>query len=216
MATKQDGQHNVRSAIQRGEKAMSLYKKSAFIDYSHIHLLMNPRSLAEAIQRSVEAVELAKCNGRVDAIAVRGISGAAVGFAVAARVGLPVILVRKDGDDSHSGAGIVESQGHILVGDDAILRYVIIDDFIESGDTIIKTVRAIVEYAAMHSATCYDTECVGVILYSDWVLSTNMDGEFQRNYRNGESYKFSNGMKLPMYVTDPVKEPPQVIYEKEF
>lgn len=58
---------------------MSLYKKSAFIGYSHIHLLMNPRSLAEAIQRSVEAVELAKCNGRVDAIAVRGISGAAVG-----------------------------------------------------------------------------------------------------------------------------------------
>lgn len=180
--------------------------------HSHIRMLMHPDSLKQAIDRSTAKVRQIALLTRVDAIAVRGISGAAVGFAVASNVGLPVILVRKEVDDSHSRAakdgGLVESTGSLEVENNTI-RYVIVDDFIENGGTITNIVNSIknafadrteidMQTGAETTITTF-TECVGVVLYSDWV-------QYSHDRTDGQEYQFENGMKLPMYATTPVEE----------
>lgn len=69
-----------------------------------------------------------------DAIAFRGMSGALIAPAVAARMHKGVLCIRKM-DDTHAG----ECEG-LLIDD---LHYVILDDFISSGRTLGKIVKAV-------------------------------------------------------------------------
>lgn len=179
--------------------------------HSHIRMLMHPVTLKQAIDRAALQVRRVMKKHRVDAIAVRGISGAAVGFAVAAKVGLPVILVRKRGDDSHSRAvheRLVESTGNIEVADNT-LRYVIVDDFIENGGTI-EAIHQSIKDAFMNQVTinlesgedvdCSTyVECVAVVLYSDWV-------QWNDERKNGELYQTELGSSWKIWAAPPVEE----------
>lgn len=62
-----------------------------------------------------------------NAIVVRGVSGMLVGSPVAYRMKLPLVVVRKS-DGNHSGQSVE--------GFRYIENYVVIDDFVASGDTI--------------------------------------------------------------------------------
>lgn len=64
-----------------------------------------------------------------DSIVVTGISGVMVGAPVSLALRKPLVVVRKETDDSHHGAGIVE--GYAAIGD----RYLFLDDFISTGKT---------------------------------------------------------------------------------
>jgi hypothetical protein len=94
-----------------------------------------------------------------ETLVFRGFSGAVVGPAVALKLKKRWALVRKPDDSAHSGRrleGVVHG------------KYVVIDDFIDTGATI----RAIVEAI---NITC-DTiaECVGVVLYEQtWCYRQN-------------------------------------------
>jgi orotate phosphoribosyltransferase-like protein len=80
-----------------------------------------------------------------DAVAFRGVSGAALGPTVADRLGVNIIAIRKPGDGSHSSNTAEGVRG---------VRYIVIDDFVSSG----KTLKTVVD-------TLSDCTCVGIYCY---------------------------------------------------
>jgi adenine/guanine phosphoribosyltransferase-like PRPP-binding protein len=101
----------------------------------------DPAVFADLVERAVKTLQGVK----FDTIVFRGFSGAVVGPVVALQLGKPWALVRKVGDNAHSSR-VVEGD---VSGD-----YVIIDDFIDSGETIRKIV-----------SECRDGRCVGAYFY---------------------------------------------------
>ncbi len=88
-----------------------------------------------------------------DVLVFRGFSGAVIGPTVALRLKKPWALVPKVGDNSHSSRQI---EGKVQG------TYVIIDDFIDSGDTIRAIKNAI-------SETSPKAKCGGVVFYEqEW------------------------------------------------
>ena len=85
-------------------------------------------------------------------VAVRGMSGALVGGVVAAALGKLMIIVRK-GESSHGNQ--LEIGGYESVED----GYIIIDDFISTGETVIKIISTI-------GKGYPDLKCTGIFCYS--------------------------------------------------
>lgn len=93
-----------------------------------------------------------------DSIAFRGVSGTILGAPIALLMNKEMVLVRKDGDDTHSG--------YRVEGNRNVLRYIIVDDFVSSGHTGREIVRKIEAFAP-------GAECLGLLqtryLYEDEV-----------------------------------------------
>lgn len=104
--------------------------------------LTHPIVFADIVENAVKCLKGVK----FDTIVFRGFSGAVVGPAVALRLRKPWVLVRKVGDSSHSPRAV---EGNVSGS------YVIIDDFIDTGETVDKI-----------TSTFSDGLCVGVYLYS--------------------------------------------------
>lgn len=83
-------------------------------------------------------------------IAFTGLSGIIVGTFAADQTGRQFAIVRKSGENSHGDP----IEGYRLN------QYVIVDDFIDSGDTILRIMRQLEKY---NGADC---ECVGILLYA--------------------------------------------------
>ena len=101
----------------------------------------NPTVFADLVRCAVRRLKTVK----FDTIVFRGFSGAIVGPVVALRLRKPWALVRKPGDSSHSDRYV---EGDVS-GD-----YVIIDDFVSTGDTVKHII-----------SKCPDGRCVGVYFY---------------------------------------------------
>jgi len=123
--------HNIQS--QYLKPAFSQAKRKELIDYA--------------------VKQLRKVKDLFDFIVVRGNSGLLIGPSVADRLNKPFGVVRKPSEKSHcwhiyEGA-LFEKSG----------RYIIIDDLIDSGDTIVSIVETMNEYKAV---------CVGCYFYKVW------------------------------------------------
>jgi adenine/guanine phosphoribosyltransferase-like PRPP-binding protein len=110
---------------------------------------INAKTFAAVVDATVKALKAVD----FDTIVFRGFSGAVVGPVVAYQLGKDWALVRKEGESSHSSRCIEGTVG---------ARYVVIDDFMESGQTINKSVEVV--------AGAFESKCVGVYFYdSAWV-----------------------------------------------
>ncbi len=109
------------------------------------------------MNRVVRNLEKLQQKVKFDAIAFRGMSGAAIAYPVSAIAGYHLIGVRKR-RKSH-GASVEGSENR------NIRRYIIIDDFVGDGATVRAIVRAIEK-----ELSYYDEEdaskCVGIALYA--------------------------------------------------
>ena len=83
-----------------------------------------------------------------DAIAFRGLSGALSAIPMAHALDKTLIAVRKKGEDNHSDNGVE--------GDRGARRYIIIDDTIFTGATVLAITRAIKKFAPQ-------AECLGTL-----------------------------------------------------
>jgi|GEM_PF-3585291 hypothetical protein len=118
-----------------------------------------------------------KSRKKFDAIAFRGMSGAVVAPAVAAKLGKPLILVRKDCENSHSSSMVEGCEKDQC-------EYIIIDDFVCSGATIKATIDMIDE----EFGGGYNYSCVGVFLYSPGGKTEQRVKEVLRHDHNLELY----------------------------
>ena len=109
--------------------------------------------------------EIGKLNPRPSFIAVRGTSGTAIGGAVSLVSDLPMVIVRKETDNSHA-----KPWGDVQGLSGLSGPFVVVDDLVDSGATVTETVSAV-----MH-AVSYDnkwkTECIAVLLYSEDQIKT--------------------------------------------
>lgn len=71
-----------------------------------------------------------------DSIVVTGVSGQAVGFPLALKLKKPIVVLRKDGEDSHSGPGFVNGRN---MGQ----RVLFLDDFISDRGTFERCKNAV-------------------------------------------------------------------------
>lgn len=92
-----------------------------------------------------------------DTVVCRGISGCLVVPTLADSLRKPFLLIRKEGDGNHSGL--------LFEGHAEVQKFIIVDDLIDTGNTI----RAIL--SAMKEGNSKDTgmphaKCVGIFLYN--------------------------------------------------
>jgi len=108
------------------------------IHSSYLYVALDPHRLAKIVAATVKALQPHK--HEFDTIAFRGASGSLVGPAVALRLRKHLLLVRReeDRDASHSGL--------LVEGNLNTERYVIVDDFVSSGNTVAKIIEAIKEH----------------------------------------------------------------------
>lgn len=115
----------------------------------HLRAVHNPKSMKSMINKLCAEIKTIK---DIDAIAFRGVSGAAVAYPIMYKTGIPVVNIRKE--DSH---------GRSIEGPDRdIKKYIIVDDLIDSGATIHVIVTT------MHDRGIHPTNCKGILLYSSF------------------------------------------------
>jgi orotate phosphoribosyltransferase len=120
---------------------------------SHLPIVFKIESRYAAIKVCCAQIRNIQKQGiTVDALAFTGFSGVILGSMIADRLKLPILAVRRKEDKSHSNydfEGVIEENG----------RYVLIDDFIDSGKTLRRIKQVI--------SSCWpDVKCSAVILYS--------------------------------------------------
>ena len=121
------------------------------IQSSYLHEAFDPNKLRVLITRV--SVLLKAGDIDYDAIAFRGTSGAALAFPLSVRLRKPLIHVRK-------------CLGHtrmIVEGDYGAKRYIIVDDFMDTGRTL-RTIKKRINEAYSRSRLDEPT-CVAVVLY---------------------------------------------------
>jgi len=131
---------------------------------SYFSNVINPVTASKTLKRLVFAIK--NSNASFDFIAVRGISGALVGSYLTVKLGKPVVVIRKEHDDSH-GTSIERDDDLVLYAS----HYIIVDDGISSG----RTLREIINQ--LHTEFC--AQIVGVFTYcqSDVASSSLFDSE---------------------------------------
>lgn len=105
----------------------------------HLFPLINPKNCKRLVRLAVKVLK----RYEFDTIAFRGLSGALIAPIIAMRMNKHLVAIRK-GESCHSS--------HQLEGNVATERYVIVDDFISSGETVRKIVQEI--YSRNHNAVC--------------------------------------------------------------
>lgn len=115
------------------------------------------RDLCKATVKKVVAdIRALKKELGFNTIVITGISGAGMGFIVGYQTGIPVVFVRKPEDNTH---------GNLIEGPDdhTMKKYIILDDFVSSGDTVRRVVKTIQKRAIIAE----DIKCVGVYQFKE-------------------------------------------------
>jgi adenine/guanine phosphoribosyltransferase-like PRPP-binding protein len=101
--------------------------------------------------------------GSVDLIVGTGISGILVLLPVSMQSGIPYAAIRKpiDAEESHHDGGSHSTRCVESINNTNIHRYVIIDDLIDTGNTIGRIMEAMTSW----NVHC---RCVGIILYQSY------------------------------------------------
>lgn len=116
---------------------------------SYLYPYLQGKNLKKIVQDSIDLLDHRKV--RFDTVAVRGASGLLVGAPLAAATQSNVIIVRKDEERTHSDTKI-ENWGRNQ-------QILLVDDFIESGNTIDQMYETIIE-------KCDSPKIVGILLYA--------------------------------------------------
>ncbi len=126
---------------------------SPLISSAYLRAPLNPRKLDKFLKAAKEVLKA--CD--FDAIAFRGMSGALVAPLLAHKLHKTLIMVRKENDSTHAM--------RLVEGDRAAERYLIVDDFMSSGNTVRMIAQCI------HSWMNGEAKCAGVMLYHSFIDS---------------------------------------------
>ena len=117
-------------------------------DYYHagwLKFVLRTSELKETIKRCLPILQ----QYEFDAIAFRGMSGALISPSLATHLDKSMIMVRKYGE-------IFSHSSREVEGDSAAKTYIIVDDFVSSGDTIKSIISEIKKFAP-------HARCLGIL-----------------------------------------------------
>jgi adenine/guanine phosphoribosyltransferase-like PRPP-binding protein len=132
------------------------------IQTSYLEHIFTPDVFPKTVDTSLKAAEKLRKETGFDTIAFSGISGAAIAFILSHWMDVPLLCVRKKGENSHfHNAG-----GRILEGNvEGVRNYIIADDFIASGATCYHIIDSIRDGNSR-------ARCVGMLMYRAYENST--------------------------------------------
>lgn len=125
------------------------------IQTSYLEHVFTPDLFPKMVDITIKKAEQLKKDTGFDTIAFSGISGAAVAFILSHWLNIPLLCVRKKGENSHYH----QQNGKILEGNvQDVKKYIIVDDFIASGATCHHIIDSIRE-------SNLRARCVGMVMY---------------------------------------------------
>ena len=139
--------------------------------YSQEAVRMRAKFAAKAIKELMAETD-------ADCVVVHGNSGVSCGFSALMYENFPLILLRKDNDNSH-GSPIEGPRGH------DVLRYLILDDFIDTGATVERIKAKIITLSDQSGGGLPRPECVGIVLYG---------------HHSSDGFSFRDGKRVPVRV----------------
>jgi adenine/guanine phosphoribosyltransferase-like PRPP-binding protein len=145
-------------------------------NYCHVGYLRNllpTDALRKTIEAAVRVLELRD----FDAIAFQGMSGALIAPALALKLDKNLLMVRKQGNNTHST--------YSVEGDAAAERYVIVDDLVDTGSTVMRIIQKVAEFAPQ-------AECIG-FLTANYGVSFNTTVQMRGRYRTMQEIRQRNG-----------------------
>ena len=107
----------------------------------------------EEINKAAKIIRKFKRKNPFDAIAFTGTSGAAFAYPLSYKLGIPLICIRKSVTDNHFRRKV---EGQVNTK-----RYIIVDDFIESGKTIRRIQKEI-----KNNWAAKPPQLIGIYLYA--------------------------------------------------
>ena len=125
----------------------------------------NPRQFKVIVRNTLEIAKQVDEKSKYDTIAFTGQSGSALAYILAHSLNKKMICVRKDSDNSH----YFTDSGNNFEGYVNAKKYIIVDDFICSGESIDKIVQTV-------QAKIPKAKCVGILLYSRRTEETSIGG----------------------------------------
>lgn len=130
------------------------------------HILNYPKATVEELCRAIKEF------GQVDIIVGTGLSGTLPLVAVSIKSEIPIAVIRKPGETNHCCDNIEMS--NIDIG---IRSYVIIDDFIDTGETIETIINKM-------SGLTPEAKCCGIVLYQ-WDINVDHNDHIQDGFYRG-------------------------------
>ena len=124
------------------------------IQSSYLNVIYKVDEYTKVVDDAVKIAMDVRCQHMFDTIAFSGHSGSAIAYPLSYRMGIPLICVRKSGENSH----FVKENPKLLEGHMTTKKYVIVDDFISSGDTVRRMLKTIKDNLP-------NAECVGMIMF---------------------------------------------------
>lgn len=153
-AMKQCGVRRMRTARkQRSLPEPEVIQVSRYSQTQHLSTALEPRELRQAVAWCLK--EIRGLPQRPQTIVCQGISGHAVAFPVSVITGCKIVTFRKGEMSGSDGAS--ERYGDNMLGDDVVGRYVVIDDFVDTGSSV----RTMVARAGK----AVDPKLVAILLY---------------------------------------------------
>lgn len=129
--------------------AKKIQKKIISTDY--LSKIYNVESYMSLMPKAIKEIKAFQKKHAFDAIAFTGTSGSALAYPLSCALGIPLICVRKN-DGNHFKRSV---EGYVNAK-----RYLIVDDFISTGDTVMKIVKTISEHNGK-------SKPVGIFLYAN-------------------------------------------------
>ena len=142
--------------------AKELVEKTMIVS-SYLRDVFDTRRFPQRIDQAAKSIKQWEKTNEFDSIAFTGISGAALAFPLSVKLGKPLLCVRKPGSNTHSK--------HDVEGNYATKRFIIVDDFCDSGETIARIIDTIYDEVG-EAQRRVDIKCVGIYLYAGaWLQS---------------------------------------------
>ena len=129
---------------------------SQIIRTTYMGQVYNPVEFEETVNKSIATADKLKEQFGFDTIAFSGMSGAAMAYILAHWMDMPLLCVRRKEDGSHRRS-LLPNQ--LLEGNFGVRKYLIVDDFIDTGSTV----NYIIESIAREIPTA---KCVSMLMYA--------------------------------------------------
>jgi hypoxanthine phosphoribosyltransferase len=114
-------------------------KSKIEIKSTYLKPLFNPEWYSSIVDQSIETAKELLVKHPFDTIVFSGLSGSAIAFTIAHSLNsFPLLVVRKKEDQSHYSTVKGNLEGNI-----GLKRYLLVDDFIDTGATVDYIIRSI-------------------------------------------------------------------------
>jgi adenine/guanine phosphoribosyltransferase-like PRPP-binding protein len=127
---------------------------------SHLRSVYESGLFEKTVGKAIETADILLQKYQFDTIAFTGMSGAAMAYILAYKLGLQLLCVRKKTDGSHFHRSYqFRDTGLVCEGNLGSKRYLIVDDFISTGNTIKYIVESVYTEAPF-------AKCVAMLMYA--------------------------------------------------